>query len=72
VPGASSADASLNRRVRDSSIAVLDDADDAVSCEWCRWPILEGEARLRFFAIAFHLRCWDASVEALRVSRRRE
>jgi hypothetical protein len=48
---------------------LLDDADDAVICEWCRGPIREG-GRLRFFAIAFHLRCWNASVEALKVPRR--
>jgi hypothetical protein len=43
-----------------------------VSCEWCRTPIHEGEARLRFFAIAYHLGCWDASVEALIVPPRRQ
>jgi hypothetical protein len=45
----------------------VEDADNGpvVSCEWCRTPIHEGEARLRFFAIAYHLGCWDASVEAL-------
>jgi hypothetical protein len=31
----------------------------------------EGDARLRFFGIAYHLGCWDASVEALIVPRRR-
>jgi hypothetical protein len=47
-------------------------ADDAVACEWCRRPIKEGEARLRFFAIAYHLGCGDASVEALMPPRRQE
>jgi hypothetical protein len=49
---------------------MLDDPEDAVICEWCGQPIQEGEGRLRFFAIAFHLRCWNASVEALMVPRR--
>jgi hypothetical protein len=51
---------------------MLDDSEDAVICEWCGQAIQEGEARPRFFAIAFHVRCWDASVEALMVPRRRE
>jgi hypothetical protein len=51
---------------------VLEDADDAVICEWCHGPIQDGEPRYHFFAIAFHLGCSDASVETLRVPRRRE
>jgi hypothetical protein len=55
----------------EAKIGHLDDADADI-CEWCRWPIVEGEARLQVFSVAFHLRCWDSSVEALRAPRRRE
>jgi hypothetical protein len=60
--------------IRDTIVAMLEDEDSAlpIRCEWCHAPLHEGEARLRFFAIVFHLGCWDASVEALRVPRRRE
>jgi hypothetical protein len=37
---------------------------DDPRCAWCRRAIPDGEARLRLFAIVYHLGCWDARVAA--------
>jgi hypothetical protein len=45
---------SLRKCTIDAVFVEDKDNGPVVSCEWCRTPIHEGEARLRFFAIAYH------------------
>ncbi len=35
---------------------------DLPLCAWCDRPIPDGEGRMRFASIAFHVRCWGARV----------